>query len=577
MQKVKGKRAKDRTDLWITKGGFICRAKGLNSGLRGLRIGSLRPDFIALDDVDGINDSIAVSMKKMKQISGSVVGTQARRWATILFGQNLITETGVMNMIHTGKTDVLTERVTIGVSNTFDIFEEGVHYRTYIDPIDGRVRHRILPSAKPTWAGVNIAQAQKFLNDSGLETFLAEYMNSFEHMKQGLVFHEFDEKRHVITWALFAAKFGVRHIPGHWKCKGAADFGYSDKSLSHWFFAATAAMNAPLAGRHFAYRARTFRRDSIDDQAINLWEDFFPQAEPQNGDHKSTHGRKHFEAAQSFARYPELFRLLNNKPRCAPVLKRFVLQENKYIEPPIDILTAEDDDKALFYVRQAQANWKSQITGITVSHEKTGEQMTLAQKYGLPVSKTKKFGADDGVTEANHLLRGDYTVPHPFFEDEKDHKTGLYRLGSPFLFIVVDDDQIVAPKNDKGFKTFRTQVGAQRWTEEKLTEQGLTKTIPMKVESDAPDSFRMFCTSFATPESTPLTLQEEYQREIPEEHRYVPVDQRPDDHKIITPEDQMAMQDAAERAALSIAIKKGWIRDPKAPDDYDDEFDFDGD
>lgn len=475
--KFQGKRTSNRHDLFVTVGGFVCRAKGLEAKLRGIRVGKLRPDMIILDDVDSVGESIAVSMGKLKQITSSAIPTQSRRHATILVGQNLISETGVVNMIYTGRTDALSARTTIGVSNTFERFRLNHEYITYLDEKDGRFKHKILPAAVPTWSGVRISDAQKFLNDSGLETFLAEYMNSFAHQQNEKVF-AFDEKRHLITWDAFEAMFGVRHIPGHWRAKASADLGYSKESLSAWFFAARSAKNSKLPGRYFAYRSKTFMFDSIDDQAIALWKDLFPQPEI---------GKKHFEATQRFVDYPDLFRVLDASANCSRYLKQFNYNpvKDRYDLKKLtmrNIDEVSDEEKALFYVKQAHVNFRSQIQSWVVSHEKTGEQKTLAQKYGIPVAKVARFGADDGVAEANHLLRGDYTMPHPFYPDEIVPETGLYKLGSPYIFFIVR--RIQAPEGDEDMKTFREQVSGQRWTQEKLTDLGLSKPIPMKYKSD---------------------------------------------------------------------------------------------
>jgi hypothetical protein len=557
----KGKKTKDRADLVMTKGGAIYRAKGLNASLRGLRILGRRPDLILLDDVDGVNDSIPVSVKKAKQITSSVIPTQARRDVQIMFGQNLILETGVMNLIHSGKIDALAERTTIGVTNTFVKFEEGKEYQTYFDEADGRIKHRILPTARPTWAGVDMSQAQKFLNDSGLPTFLSEYMNQFEHLKTEKVFHEWNEARHVIIWSMFEAKFGVRHIPGHWRSKASADIGYSKNSLSAWGWWASAAQNSPLPSLYFGYRSRTYTLDSIDDQAVDIWEDLFP-------DHSI--GKRHFEATQVFNNYPELFRLLKTKPRCKEFLERYAYNTglNKFELKPFDPAAATDEDKKDYYVNQAQKTYKSQIQTWVLSHEKSGERLTLAQKYGLPIQKVKEFGADAGVSEANHLLRGDYTRPHPFYEDEiildeNNEPTGIYKLGRPYLYIIVDDDQIKAPRDDRGWKTFRSQVANQVWTEEKLTELGLTKTIPLKFESDHCDEFRMFATNYAMPASTKLEKHEEFVRELPPE-AIVTKD------RYISPEQQMSIHYEEELAKERLA-KQNRKRRGFSASDYEDE------
>ena len=267
---VEGIKTKDRTDLFITQNGWICRGKGLNSKLRGLRMGNRRPDDIDIDDIDGVNDSLAVSLRKLKQLTSSVIPTQARRHTTIKFGQNLIAEQSVMNMIRSGKVDALASRTTIGVTNTFSYF----NYESYTDEADGRLKHRILPDSIPTWAGVDISQAQKFLNDVGLETFLAEYQNEFEHLRNGRVIPEYEDvpgfRPHVIKWSQFRAKFEANRIPAHWQCELGLDIGYTPEHLTAWSFVATSAANSPLPGKRFRYRGLTYTAPLLDDMAEDV-------------------------------------------------------------------------------------------------------------------------------------------------------------------------------------------------------------------------------------------------------------------------------------------------------------------
>jgi hypothetical protein len=266
---VEGIKTKDRNDLFITQNGWICRAKGLNSKLRGLRIGNRRPDDIDIDDIDGVNDSLAVSLRKLKQLTSSVIPTQARRHTTIKFGQNLIAENSVMNQIRLGKADALAERTTIGVTNTFSYF----NYESYTDT-DGRLKHRILGDSIPTWAGVDTSQAQKFLNDVGLETFLAEYQNEFEHLRNGRVIPEYEDtpghRTHVITWSQFYEKFGQYRIPSHWQCESGLDIGYTPEHLTAWSWVATSAANSPLPNKKFRYRGLTYEAPLLDDMAIDV-------------------------------------------------------------------------------------------------------------------------------------------------------------------------------------------------------------------------------------------------------------------------------------------------------------------
>ncbi len=257
-------------ELFVCDNGWICRAKGLNSRLRGLRIGRRRPDDINVDDIDGVNDSLALSLTKLKQLTSSVFPTQARNHATIKFGQNLVTDHSVMNQITTGKSDALAARTSIGPTKTFTYFE----YETYTEPESGRLRYRILSSSIPSWKGVDIARAQKFLNDSGLETFLAEYQNEFEHLRHGRVIPEYEDvpgrRTHVITWSQFNTKFRVSRIPAHWQCELGLDIGYTPEHLTAWSFVATSSANSDLPGKKFRYRGLTYTAPLLDDMAESV-------------------------------------------------------------------------------------------------------------------------------------------------------------------------------------------------------------------------------------------------------------------------------------------------------------------
>lgn len=479
-QTVFGMKTKDAADIFITLNGWICRAKGLDANLRGLRKGGRRPDDICVDDIDGVNDSIAVSLKKLRQLTASVIPTQAKGITTIKFGQNLISETSVMNMIHTGKSGALAARTTIGVSNAFEEFEEYKHYESYVDEKENRIRWRILPAAVPTWRGVDVPDAQKFLDDSSIETFLAEYQNNFEHLKTEKVVHEYNERRHIITWDDFEKLFGVRYIPQHWRAACGIDIGFSENSLTAWAFVATSAQNSPLPARYFLYRGLTSEKQGIDNQAFKVWQSLFPQPEI---------GKRHFEANQNFRKYPELERLLKTVPKCRNILENYDYNPLTDRFDTKDEISEASDELGKYYIKLASKTFRSQIVTWRMSHEKTGEQITLAQKYGLPIQKTKHFGKEAGITELNTLLKGDYTVPHPFLKDKKvmdesGDPTGFYELGSPYLFLVVDTLQKDAPRDDAGLKNFREHLFGQRWTVEKFGEHGFTRRVPMKFLSD---------------------------------------------------------------------------------------------
>ena len=428
---LRGMPTTDRKEMFICKNGYILRAKGLSAKMRGLRVGIHRPDDLTFDDVDDVNDSLAVSANKLRLITASILPVQAREYVTIDVGQNLISEHSVVNQLFKGKSDALADRTVIGVANAFT----NLNIDSAIDET-GKMRHIIADTSTPSWKGFSVFRAQKFLDNSGLSTFLAEYQNEFDQFKSGKVIPNYDETAQVITWSQFEKVFGTRRIPAHWKSLVGLDVGYSEGLYPHysaWDFIATAAMNSPLPGALFLYRSRSFSGTSIDDQAMAIKRDLYPEE-------------------------------------------------------------------------------MSMIQSWQMSHERTGEMMTLKQKYSLPFCKFYYYKAEDGVAQWKHLSMTDKTKPHPFKPDTKIDSN--YAIGRSSLFYLVDDDQVVFAKDDHGLKLLREQVSTWEYVPVKLTESGITAQKPGKVNEDHADVIKSLLAFFGA-KSTDLTLGELRELTVP--------------------------------------------------------------
>lgn len=423
----------DRKAMFICKSGHIFRAKGLNAKMRGLRVGVHRPDHIIFDDIDDVNDSFALSLSKESKITASIIGVQARENVTIDAGQNLITEHSFFNRIYTSKSDALAERTVIGVTNAFTHLD----IESRPDPESGGIRHYIADTSIPSWAGLNITRAQKFLHDSGLQTFLAEYQNEFDQFKSGKVIPEYSPETQRISWSMFEEVFGQRRIPAHWRAKAGLDVGYSEGQYPHysaWAFIAAAAENSAFPGLLFVYRGRAFKGVSIDDQAT----------------------------------------IINNE---------------------------------LF------SNEKDMVSTWQMSHERTGEMLTLRQKYDLPFSKFQYYKAEDGVAQWRHLSKADKTKPHPFLDDKKD-ADGEYQYGRPTLYYIVDDGQLKTPKDDNGLYLLHQQVSSWNYVTVKITESGQTQQKPSKRDDDFADVIKSVLALFGPP-ATRLTKLEQREAALP--------------------------------------------------------------
>lgn len=425
-----GSQAKYTQDTIICENGWAMTARGAMANVRGGRVGTTRFTLVILDDLDNLNDSLMVIEKKKRIISRTVLPAMAKTGLTV-YAQNPITSTSLLSQVINRKCDLFSQRTVIGggpVKSFNKLQLEQEHLP------NGQIRWTIV-SCEPNWKYFNIADAQSFLARSGKEAFLAEYQHEFNN-KRGKVISNYDPDAQIITWSEFERVYGTRYIPQHWRSAVGLDVGYSDGMHPHysaWMFLAVAAMNTAYPGAHFIYRSKTYKGTSIDDQAIDVWRDLLP-------DKRS--GREFAEFQTNFYDYPNL---------------------QQHFGTPY----------------QTQGGT---ITTWQMSHERTGEMLTLNQKYGMPFYKFKHWGKEDGVAQWNTLSLPDFTKPNPFKPDEKDEDG--YIIGRPALYYVVDDDQLENPRDDRGHKLFREQLAGWDYVPTKINEQGLSKELPSKVNED---------------------------------------------------------------------------------------------
>ncbi len=489
--------AKWSEDLFVTANGYICRAKGLNSKLRGIRIGTRRPDDIDIDDVDGVNDSIDVSLKKLKQITASVFPTQARRWATIKVGQNLITDHSVVFQIYTGKSDALAARTVVGVTNTFVDFEPGKDYETYTAD-DGRTRHRILPGARTTWAGVDLAAAQKFLNDSGLATFLAEYQNSFEHLKEGKVLRNYDDARMVITKSMFARLFGAtppgqHFVPDSWYKYGFHDWSKT-KNEYHACVAgkvAISAKNTRLPGKVFLFDLMSFAEGTqVDDVARRILESVSPLVPGTN--------QTWAEAIASSYSRERLDLYVSDATKLIEMRRAALSRVLPAVVGPLL--------KRKNYVRFRGSNEQNK-DGLKV----------MRDCFGIPFAPANPR-TTEGLEWIEHYMTVDHTTAHPFLEDER-LENGGWRLGCPGWFVVVDDDRYaypseMKPENLHDSDLARYQFENWRVRASEVTAAGFIEYGPMKMLDDFGQGLQMLFMDNCV-QAAPLTEGEKVMAHLP--------------------------------------------------------------
>jgi hypothetical protein len=143
--------------------GFTVAGYGLDTGLRGAKIENYRPDWIHLDDVDELTDSLPVIQKKSDIITKSILPAGSSDLA-VSFTQNAIHRESLMSRMIDGRADFLLDRnKVIPIPALYDM--------TYEEVGDKRV---ILTGGIPAWEGQNLAVCQRQVDKSGLDAFLTE-------------------------------------------------------------------------------------------------------------------------------------------------------------------------------------------------------------------------------------------------------------------------------------------------------------------------------------------------------------------------------------------------------------------
>lgn len=177
-------------------------AMGLDTARRGSNVEEQRPNIIVLDDLDGKNDSIETTAKKVITLTESILpmGTDD---CIIMYGQNLILPTGIMARIGkmVGKlpdldvvpADFLTNIIFSGPVSAVD----GLRYESYENPSRrGTYKYRITGGVA-TWEGMNLKACENHINKEGPLSFERERQNVLGDNKLALLSREIIERNRI--------------------------------------------------------------------------------------------------------------------------------------------------------------------------------------------------------------------------------------------------------------------------------------------------------------------------------------------------------------------------------------------
>jgi len=150
-----------------TANGFNVLAFGLDTGARGVKLDHLRPDFIILDDIDELDDSVTRVDKKIATITQTILPAKSNDCA-IVFVQNRIHANSVMSQVISGELDMLQNRIQSPiVPAVLDLRYEP------IEKADGRMGYKIT-GGTASWVHKSLEVCQREIDDYGLISFLRE-------------------------------------------------------------------------------------------------------------------------------------------------------------------------------------------------------------------------------------------------------------------------------------------------------------------------------------------------------------------------------------------------------------------
>ena len=142
--------------------GFTIDALGLDTGARGSKIEEQRPDFIILDDIDEVTDSEAITLKKIKTITTSILPAGSSD-VTVLAIQNLILNDGFFGKLANKKADYLTDAIISGPYPAI--------YGLQTEQLNGRF---IIVDGQASWQGQDLETCQQQIDTWGYTAFLRE-------------------------------------------------------------------------------------------------------------------------------------------------------------------------------------------------------------------------------------------------------------------------------------------------------------------------------------------------------------------------------------------------------------------
>jgi len=205
-----------RVDQIRTARGFNVAGIGLDAAARGIKLDEFRPDWIPLDDLDGLNDTPANTERKERTLTNSILGTGSED-CVVSYTQNLILEDGIAARVVGRRSDYLADAVIDGPEKAVN------NLTTDIVTLDGGRREYRITGGEPTWAGQDLEVCERQIRKLGLTAFLREMQHEVEG-SQGWMFAPdriaIDDPDSPVTAAVVTMDLAATEGGGDWSVIG---------------------------------------------------------------------------------------------------------------------------------------------------------------------------------------------------------------------------------------------------------------------------------------------------------------------------------------------------------------------
>lgn len=454
-------------DFLSTQAGYVFHFIGVDEGVAGANVDSIRPTFLCPDDIDGREDSPVISESRFKVLTSEILPT--RQSNTLVFwAQNLISRYSVRYRVESQQERILTNRKPTepipAVRNP--VWEQKT--------VDGIIRD-VIVAGNCTWRGWNLQRANDEVATYGRPAFERECLHQVDQSREGLILYNYNDDVHVISESEFANVYGDSETWLSWRKKCGNDWARTktDKhaNVAAWY--TVSSEESALPNFTFLMHPMSFPPESApEDVAERLLSCLSPYAydkvtweELRKQILKRSNADDHTKTVQEKIDYEH--------GALAKVIP-------KYTKPLLYRCNVQQGD---------------------MSHEAITPRKIYAGIYGMgmkPVNP-KKHG---GIELINREMQIDYNEPHAF----RPHEMGFTRW-----HIVVPDDKaspytsvegitLYKPKSyPMAIQTkdlhdddlFRFHFSNWRYREPQLTASGETIDDPLKLYDDAGNLLQM--------------------------------------------------------------------------------------